>query len=133
MRRGPFPWAGAVACCWLWASETARTASATASSSAEGSKTRLSATATTRRVTGGRAEGEEEALVGYSGVAAAQSSLNKGSSPGSEVSAGRHVERRARCVVRERRGKGYDRGGERRRICWTKGAMLAEICFLECN
>jgi hypothetical protein len=39
-----------------------------------------------------------------------------GSSSPSDLSLGSLVERRARWVVRERSGRGYDRGGERRRI-----------------
>jgi len=49
-------------------------------------------------------------------VEASQSSLKSGSSSFSEMRAGRRVERRARCVVRERSGSGYERGWERRRI-----------------
>lgn len=57
---------------------------------------------------------------GYKGKAAAQSSLNKGSSSevGEEEEMGRgmRVFSRARWVVKERRGSGYVAGGERRRI-----------------
>ena len=79
---------------------TASRASATASSGAEGSKRMFGPAETTRRVMGGAVEG------GYSGTAAAQSSLNSGSSSAVERRAGRRVERRARWVVRERRGRG---------------------------
>ena len=46
--------------------------------------------------------------VGYNGTAASQSSLNSGSSSFSSpfTGAGRWVDRRARWVVRERRGRG---------------------------
>ena len=45
---------------------------------------------------------------GYNSTAASQSSLNSGSSSFSNpfTGAGRCVDRRARCVVRERRGRG---------------------------
>ena len=45
---------------------------------------------------------------GYNGIAASQSSLNSGSSSFSNpfTGAGRCVDRRARCVVRERSGRG---------------------------
>ena len=45
---------------------------------------------------------------GYNGTAASQSSLKSGSSSFSNpfTGAGRCVDRRARCVVRERRGRG---------------------------
>lgn len=47
---------------------------------------------------------------------AAQSSSKKGSSSPSDFRRGRRVERRARWVVKDRRGRGYDSGGEMRRI-----------------
>lgn len=57
---------------------------------------------------------------GYKGKAAAQSSLNKGSSSEeedvAETGRGMRVFRRARWVVNDRRGRGYVAGGERRRI-----------------
>ena len=57
---------------------------------------------------------------GYKAEAAAQSSLNKGSSSEdknvAETGRGMRVLRRARWVVNERRGRGYVAGGERRRI-----------------
>lgn len=74
----------------------------------------LSPTAITSTVMDGRVPG------GYKGKAAAQSSLNKGSSSevGEEEDIGRgmRVFSRARWVVKERRGSGYVAGGERRRI-----------------
>ena len=98
----------------LVARETARIALATAISSREGSKKMLEPTDTTRRVIGGSGcEGAEES---YRGTAASQSSLKSGSSSASETSAGRRVDRRARWVVRDRRGTGYESGGERSRI-----------------
>ena len=103
------------------ATVTATTASATASSAWEGSKKMLLPTLMTNNVIGGLApvafvfgfelELELGVLVvdaGYNGTAASQSSLNSGSSSFSNpfTGAGRCVDRRARCVVRERRGRG---------------------------
>ncbi len=98
---------------------TATTASATASSAWEGSKKMLVPTLMTNNVIGGLApvafELGFEVRVGvfvveggYNGTAASQSSLNSGSSSFSKpfTGAGRCVDRRARCVVRERRGRG---------------------------
>lgn len=74
----------------------------------------LSPTAITNTVMDGRVPG------GYKGKAAAQSSLNKGSSSEKEeveeMGRGMRVFRRARWVVNERRGRGYVAGGDRRRI-----------------
>lgn len=125
--------------------ETASTASATAISSRLGSKIMLSPTEITRRVTGGRKGWSMDGVVvvavvvfvadvaelgifcccscardgrrGYRYSAAAQSSSNMGSSSSPEMRRGNFVERRARCVVSERSGRGYERGGETRRIC----------------
>jgi hypothetical protein len=69
-------------------------------------------TVMTSNVTGGF-DGEVE---GKRWVEASQSSLKSGSSSRWEIRAGRRVERSARWVVRERSGRGYDSGGERRRI-----------------
>lgn len=46
-----------------------------------------------------------------------QSSSKKGSSSPCDLSFGNRVESRARCVVNERRGRGYDCGGDNRRTC----------------
>lgn len=72
----------------------------------------MSPTAITSTVIDGRVP------AGYKGKAAAQSSLNKGSSSEEEEEIGRgmRVSRRARWIVKERRGRGYVAGGERRRI-----------------
>ena len=48
----------------------------------------------------------EDVEEGYRGRAASQSSLKSGSSSSELIGAGREVERSARCVVRERRGRG---------------------------
>ncbi len=48
----------------------------------------------------------------YMNCEAAQSSSNMGSSSPSDFKRGRRVARRARCVVRLRSGRGYERGGE---------------------
>ena len=101
------------------ATVTATTASATASSAWEGSKNMLVPTLMTNNVIGGLApvafvfgfELRLGVLVvggGYNGTAASQSSLKSGSSSFSNpfTGAGRCVDRRARCVVRERRGRG---------------------------
>ena len=102
---------------------TATTASATASSEWEGSKNMLVLMLMTSNVIGGRAvvvafvfavfELGFGGLVvdvegGYNGTAASQSSLKRGSSSFSKpfTGAGRCVDRRARWVVRERRGRG---------------------------
>lgn len=93
---------------------TATTASATASSAWEGSKKMLLPTLMTSSVMGGRTRVGfvfEGVIVGegrYNGTAASQSSLNSGSSSFSNpfTGAGRWVDRRARWVVRERRGRG---------------------------
>lgn len=87
------------------ATVTAQTASATASSSLDGSKKMLSPTEMTSSVNGGFevcAESEE----GYRGSAASQSSLNRGSSSILDIGAGSLVARRARCVVRLSSGRG---------------------------
>jgi hypothetical protein len=69
-------------------------------------------TAMTRRVIGGRAVVgwrlvvEEDGVRGKRWGAAAQSSSKKGSSSPSDLRRGRRVERSARCVVRERSGRG---------------------------
>lgn len=86
--------------------DTARTVSATASSSADGSKMMLSPTEMTRSVMGGFDDGILPAERGYKYGAASQSSLKRGSSSFSDFRAGRRVESRARCVVRLRRGSG---------------------------
>lgn len=87
---------------------TASTASATASSSLHGSKMMLGPTAMARMMTGGfsRAVEDVEADLGYSGEAAAQSSLKSGSSSFSDLSAGRWVVSRARWVAMESRPSG---------------------------
>lgn len=87
----------------------ARTASATASSSLQGSKMMFGPTAMASMMTGGLPGGVLELLLdrlGYSGTAACQSSSNSGSSSFSDLRAGRWVVRRARCVVMERRARG---------------------------
>jgi hypothetical protein len=43
--------------------------------------------------------------------------LNSGSSSPCESRAGRRVLSSARCVVKLSRGRGYERGGDRSRIC----------------
>lgn len=108
---------------WREQQETAIAASATASSSAEGSNMMVSSTVATSKVTGGKSCGvEEEGEVvefgeGYMGMAAAQSSSKSGSSSPSDMRRGSCAVRRARFVVRDRRGRGKEVGGDRRRIC----------------
>lgn len=95
----------------------ASTASATASSSLAGSKMMFGPTAMARIMTGGLSRAEDlDVDLGYSGEAASQSSSKSGSSSFSDLREGRCVVRRARCVVMERRPRGYESGGERRRI-----------------
>lgn len=84
---------------------TAQTASATASSSLEGSKKMLSSTEMTSSVNGGF-EACAEPEGGYKGSAASQSSLKSGSSSILDIGAGSLVARRARCVVKLKSGKG---------------------------
>lgn len=87
--------------------EMAMTVSATVISSRFGSKMMLSPTEMTSRVTGGRILcGSLDRVRGYRCSAASQSSSKKGSSSPLDFSFGSLVERRARCVVRERRGSG---------------------------
>lgn len=97
-------------------SDTASAESATASSSLDGSNRMLSPTATTSSVMGGL-EPAAAPWRGYRNGEASQSSSNMGSSSPSDLRRGSLVERRARCVVRERRGRGYDSGGDIRMIC----------------
>ena len=100
---------------------TATTESATASSAWEGSKNMLLPMLITSNVIGGLAVvgfvfdvfkvgfgGLVGVEGGYNGTAASQSSLKRGSSSFSKpfTGAGRWVDRRARWVVRERRGRG---------------------------
>lgn len=95
--------------------DTARAVSATASSSFAGSKMMLSPTATTRSVIGGL-DPPGVSSRGKRNVEDSQSSSKMGSSSPSDLSFGKRVERRARCVVRERSGRGYESGGDIRRI-----------------
>lgn len=78
------------------ATEMASMASATASSSGDGSKRRLEPTETTRSVIGGWKDGMEADFVEYTGKAASQSSLKNGSSSPSDTSAGRRVDSKAK-------------------------------------
>jgi hypothetical protein len=100
---------------------TARTASATANSSLAGSKMMFEPTAMASIMTGGfpscGAVLFVPACLGYSGTAASQSSSKSGSSSFSDFSAGRCVVRSARWAVMESSASGYERGGERSRIC----------------
>lgn len=89
---------------------TASTASATASSEWVGSKNIFCPTDITRRVIGGRREGVDDLAFGEGepqrGREASQSSLKRGSSSWVDIGAGRRAVRRARCVVKDRRGSG---------------------------
>jgi hypothetical protein len=88
---------------------TARTASATASSSLHGSKMMFDPTAMARMTTGGLSEVVCVLLpvfLGYSGTAASQSSSNSGSSSFSDLRAGRWVVRSARWAVMESSASG---------------------------
>ncbi len=84
---------------------TAQTASATASSSRDGSKKILSPTDMTRSVNGGL-EALSDSEDGYRGSAASQSSLKSESSSILDIGAGSLVARRARCVVKLNSGRG---------------------------
>lgn len=93
--------------------EMATTVSATASSAGEGSKRMVEKpTEMARRVIGGRIEVEDGVVDdcfpfdGYRCVAASQSSSKSGSSSPWDLRRGSRVERRARWVVRLRRGRG---------------------------
>lgn len=46
-----------------------------------------------------------------------QSSSKKGSSSPWDLSFGNRVERRAKCVVKDRSGRGYDCGGDSNKTC----------------
>lgn len=99
--------------------ETARAMSATESSSLLGSKIMFVPTAMTSNVIGGLVYPPftfADPSRGYKKTEASQSSSNMGSSSASDFRRGRRVERRARCVVRLRRGRGYDSAGERSTI-----------------
>ena len=103
---------------------TAMTASATASSSLEGSKRILLLITVTRRVIGGRGSGvwacvvaPVSEIVEYNLTAASQSSSNSGSSSSTLIRRGSRVSSSARCVVNDNNGKGYESGAERRSIC----------------
>lgn len=91
-----------------FAHATASTASATASSSIQGSKMMLDPTAIASTMTGGLSVSAEgwEWFLGYRGTAASQSSSKSGSSSLSDFSAGRREVRRARWVVMESRASG---------------------------
>lgn len=95
--------------------ETAKTTSATASSSLEGSNIMLSCTAMTSSVTGGRVCDARDAR-GYRYTEASQSSSNSGSSSSSDFNFGSLVESSARCEVSESSGNGYDSGCESSKI-----------------
>jgi hypothetical protein len=98
---------------------TARTASATASSSLHGSNMMFGPTAMASTMTGGLSTAwvPLPLSLGYKGTDASQSSSNSGSSSFSDFSAGSREVRRARWVVMESRARGYDNGGESSRIC----------------
>lgn len=105
---------------WAGASDTdtARTVSATASSSAVGSNIMFGPTEMTRSVMGGLTCAltpvvELVALFrGYRYTDASQSSSKRGSSSFSDFRDGSRVDRSAKCVVRLNSGRGYDNGGE---------------------
>lgn len=101
------------------ANETATTASATASSVADGSKKIFVPAVMTSSVIGGvdsEAEAEAEAASmsslrsssarGYNHPAASQSSSHSGSSSGSDTSRGKRVSSSARCNASDTRGSG---------------------------
>ena len=102
---------------------TATTASATASSSLDGSNRILLLITMTRRVIGGRGSGilvciaaPARDTVEYNLTDASQSSSNNGSSSSILIKRGRRASSSARCVVSDNRGNGYESGAERRSI-----------------